>query len=69
MNLCAELPENVILPLAIESLNRRTLSTDATDGKALLPLRLVGQGVGGKPTTVLRLVPAWYYRRTGFDLL
>jgi hypothetical protein len=45
----AELPDNVILPLAIESLNSRALSTDATEGNALLPLRLVGQGVGVHP--------------------
>ena len=43
----AELPDNVILPLSIEFPNPRTVSTDATEGNVLLPLRLVGQGVGG----------------------
>jgi len=52
----AELPDNVILPLAIESLNRRTLSTDATEGNALLPVRLVGQCVGGVFTRLLLMM-------------
>lgn len=52
----AELPDNVILPLAIESLNSRALSTDATEGNALLPLRLVGQGVGGVFTRLLLMM-------------
>jgi hypothetical protein len=52
----AELPDVVILPLAIESLNSRALSTDATEGNALLPLRLVGQGVGGVFTRLLLML-------------
>jgi hypothetical protein len=42
--------------LAIESLNRRTSSTDATEGNALLPVRLVGQGVGGVFTRLLLMM-------------
>jgi hypothetical protein len=52
----AELPDNVILPLAIEFPNSRTLSTDATEGNVLLPLRLVGQGVGGVFTRLLLMM-------------
>ena len=52
----AELPDNVILPLAIEFPNSHTVSTDATEGNALLPLHLVGQGVGGVFTRLLLMM-------------